>query len=95
MFEEFGQIKEELGVSFATLAAVVTPLIKGYVASVNRRFKELKEDFDKLEEKSDMRQRKIYEKVSEMVSGLHSLDLKVTALRGDFKALQTQINGKH
>ena len=74
MLEEFGAIKEELAVSFGTLFALFTPIIKGYIQSVRRNFEKLERRIEKEESERDKRNAAIYAKFDLMTKELHEIN---------------------
>ena len=99
MFEEFASIKEELGVSFGALFAIVSPVIKFYVASINRRFRELEGKIRDLQKEGDNRSAKLYVRLDELKDDVHKVETviakQLAVLSGDIKLIQSHLfNGK-
>ena len=100
MFEQFGDIKEELAVSIGGVMSLLGPAFKMYVASINRRFaeyreiiKEIKDDFEKriqsIKDDSEEGRKIIYAKIDKQGAEIHEIkaDVKVVihALQNGFK----------
>lgn len=99
MFEDFKAIKEELGASFAAAFALLAPAVKLYIASINRRFSEMKAEIDKLEAEGDRRSKRLFESMEKVTTELHAMNLQITDkflnLKAEIKVLQSQIiNGR-
>lgn len=99
MFEDFKAIKEELGASFAAAFAILAPAVKLYIASINRRFAEMKAEIDKLEADGDRRSKRLFESMEKINNELHNMNLQISdkflSLKAEVKVLQSQIlNGR-
>ena len=90
MFEDFGQIKDELGASFALFSAVIFPIAKLYIASINRRFAELKREIEKVEGDRDRLSKRLFEAFDGIKSEIHALSLKIAQLE-----VKIDQNGRH
>lgn len=90
MFEDFGQIKDELGAAFALFTAVILPICKVFYAAIMRRFDETNKRIDKIEADRDRLSARLFEALERQTGEIHSL-------RVDIRVLQSKVEngGRH
>ena len=85
MFEDFGQIKDELGASFALFTAIVIPVGKILYAAIIRRFEEMTRRIDKIEADRDRLSARLFDAINNLTKEIHSLRVDVRVLQAEVK----------